>query len=166
MDAVISQAELIALLHYDPETGHFTWKNAGNVQNKRLGMSAGWSNSAGYRVITIENRRVFAHRLAWLYVYGEYPHLMVDHIDGNKSNNAISNLRLATRSQNAVNTHKNRSNKLGIKGVNIAYGRYRAQIGVNGKKYCLGHFATPEEAKAAYEEAAKLHFGEFANVGK
>lgn len=89
-------------------------------------------------------------------------HEQIDHKDRNGLNNTRANLRIATQSQNSANSKVRSTNKLGVKGVYQQDGRYRANITVNGKRHDLGMFVTLEEARAAYMEAAKKYFGEFA----
>jgi hypothetical protein len=97
-------------------------------------------------------------RLAWFYTTGAWPKDQIDHIDGNKSNNRFANLREATPSQNTQNQRRAmRTNKLGILGVILARGKFRAQIWFDGKNKFLGYFATAEAAHAAYL-AAKRKF--------
>ena len=106
-----------------------------------------------------------AHRLAWFFVYGEWPQKQIDHINGNKSDNRISNLRLATASQNLSNKGITKSNTSGYKGVsfNRTKKKWMASIKVNKKSINLGYFLTPEEASEAYKAAAIKHHGEFAS---
>src|ERR1043165_3940616 len=92
-------------------------------------------------------------------------HELVDHIDGNGLNNRRSNLRLATYAQSSMNRGRNIKNSSGYKGVDLKDGKWRAEIQVSRKKVYLGRFSTPEEAYAAYCEAAKKYHGEFANFG-
>lgn len=160
----MTQEELKRLLHYDPETGVFTWRvQRGN----RLppGSRAGSVNSAGYGFIRIEGSIYAAHRLAFLYMTGTMP-AMVDHINGVRSNNRWQNLRPASPLINSVNRKRPANNRSGHKGVSFvkASGRWHASIRVNGKRKHLGLFATAEEAGAAYRAAAAEHFGEYARV--
>jgi hypothetical protein len=102
------------------------------------------------------------HHIVWLLVYGEHPKEL-DHIDGDPSNNRVSNLRAATKGQNARNRRVLSRSKLGVKGVfQTRFGTYKAVIGVDGQKKWLGTFKTVEEAHAAYRAAAKELHGEFA----
>jgi hypothetical protein len=101
--STITAERLRQLLHYDPERGVFTWlsRPAERSWNTRFaGTRAGTINGLGYVVIGILGRRYKAHRLAWLYVHGEWPGRELDHINCDKSDNRIANLRPATRSQN------------------------------------------------------------------
>lgn len=151
-----TQAELKELLHYDPETGVFTWRKT----------RAGTPSGRGYRRISLGNRLILEHQLAWLYMTGEWPNHPIDHVNRDGCDNRWSNLRRATGTQNNANRRSHSQNTIGLKGVGKDHSRknpYRAQITVNRRQIHLGQFKTPEEAHAAYCRAAKLHFGEFAS---
>jgi hypothetical protein len=152
-------------LDYDPETGVFVWKVANSMRVK-VGQHAGHIAESGYRLIHCFGRIWRAHHLAWLHVYGKLPDKEVDHRDGNRANNAILNLRLATRTQNSWNCGLQRNNTTGLKGIYLArkVGLYRARIKVEGKTIDLGYHGTKEEAHAAYCAAALKYHGEFARV--
>lgn len=145
------------VLDYNPETGVFTRRVT------RPGRVAGSVNSTGYLQIEIGGRTYCAHRLAWLYTYGEWPPNELDHINRNKSDNRISNLRPATRQQNCWNTRRHFKTK--PKGVSFEPQRrgkkYRASIQGRERRLSLGLFNTAEEAHAAYKAAALTLFGEF-----
>ena len=157
---MLTQTELKSLLHYDAETGIFTWKVNGN-KSVKIGNVAG-NNTRGYLSISIKNKNYFLHRLAWLYVYGKLPDLDIDHINRIKNDNRIKNLREVSKSQNSQNQEKSHStNKTGVLGVtiNIKNGRksYRAIIGVNGKNIHLGYFKDLEQAKITYLKAKEIY---------
>src|SRR5690348_14306740 len=122
---MIELSELRAMLNYDPETGLFTWRHTGKGRKATVG-----SNSHGYVSIRLtvrgKKKGYLAHRLAWFYTYGEWPKNLIDHIDMNPANNAISNLREATHSTNKANRRAPANNSTGFKGVsfNKAYGKY------------------------------------------
>ncbi len=120
-----------------------------------------------YRRITIKKKVYYAHRLIWLYHYGEWPKDQIDHINKDTLDNHIENLRIATQSQNSQNLKTPSHNLSGLKGAHYQNqnGKYRSRIVVNGKRYHLGCFDTPEEAHKAYCKAADEQFGEFANHG-
>ena len=155
--------QLFNYLHYDPKTGVFTWK-VNTARSGKIGEIAGNVNFRGYRSIWINGLPFLAHRLAWAMSYGEWPALDIDHINQNKSDNRICNLRHASRSENMFNRGKNKNNTSGIKGVTFCKctGKWRAQIMVNGKTMKIGRFATKEQAAEAYKQKAKEHRGEFA----
>lgn len=155
--------ELRHALSYDPETGVFTWHRPA-AHNVKAGQRATAKCGAGYGHIMVKRRRYKAHVLAWLYVHGEWPTGVVDHINGIKDDNRISNLRLATRSLNAANSARRSCSTSGFKGVTACKKRWRAQITVNQRVVYLGLYATKEAAHAAYANAARLHFGEFARL--
>jgi hypothetical protein len=160
--AALTHDRLRKILHYDPITGNFTW--LANKSNRNAGKIAGSVTDNGYRLIKINGRNYLGHRLAWLYMTGEWPKEMVDHKDRIKFNNVWTNLREATRSQNQANAGLPSTNCSGIKGVHWDKKdkKWRAQIGVKGKKINLGGFDTPEPAHAAYVFAANEYFGDFA----
>ena len=156
-------AVLQKVLSYDPETGAFTWlRNRGNTAV--IGSPAGCVSTSGYVAICINMKRYLAHRIAYKMYYGVDPDGLVDHVDGDKANNRISNLRVATGVQNQGNSRNPSSNKSGIKGVcwNKKMKRWVAQIGDNKRRVYLGSFLTKEEAAQAYADAARMKFGNFA----
>ena len=148
------------LLHYDPETGVFTRRVASGKTH--VGDVTGSKNALGYMMVGVDGSRYLAHRLAWLYTYGEWPKQDIDHIDQDKANNRIANLRDVSRSAN----NQNRSAALSNSGTGIANvcpvtaGRrpYRVRLKLNGVIVYHKHFYTIEEAIAARDEArAKFH---------
>jgi HNH endonuclease len=160
----ITRARLQELLHYDSETGEFHWLKRAS-RSVREGDIAGRVDGEGYRKITIEGRTYRAHQLAWLYQTGEWCRGVIDHRDGDPSNNRWINLRCATISQNNANRRRHRNNKCGFKGVvQNPWGRFIASIYKDGQRRHLGMFATAEDAHAAYVEAARKLFGEFARA--
>ena len=152
---MLTQERLKELLHYDPETGVFTWLCS--RQRVSAGARAGSLAKNGYRTIKIDQRHYLESRLAWLYTTGCWPEKLIDHRDRDRSNNRISNLRLATVKQNAENTTLSPRSKTGLRGVILLdRNRYplrpfRAQIVHNNLPIHIGNFSTPEEASAAYE---------------
>ena len=131
-----------------------------------LSKPAGCIDTQGYRLIKIEGKLYQAHRLVWKYHYGKDPKEFIDHIDGNRSNNNIKNLREATNQQNGFNRGPQKNNKLGIKGVRKKGNKYTAAISINGKVKHLGMFFTIEEARLAREEAEKKLFKEFSVLNR
>ena len=158
---MITQARLLELLHYDSGTGIFTWAAA--RQRGTVGAVAGTVRPDGYVSIMIDGRSHQAHRLAWLYVYGQFPSAGLDHINREKSDNRIANLRTATVAENGKNRNVNTNNTSGYKGVCWFKPRskWRARAVLRGKEHSLGYFTTAEAASEAYEEFTRQHHGEF-----
>jgi HNH endonuclease/AP2 domain len=160
--------QLRALVSYDPETGHFTWKPRGIAKwdPKYAGKRAGHLNTTwGYWYITLKRVGSFrANRLAWFYMTGSWPGETVDHRDGNPLNDRFENLRMATRSQNQHNRLQQKNNKSGTMGINWRESkqRWRAYLSVMGKQTHVGYFRTKEEAIEARQAAAQKYYGEFA----
>lgn len=121
----------------------------------------------GYIQIMINGRNYTAHRLAWLYEYGEFPEGMIDHVNRDRTDNRIANLRTATGTQNLANARRSSTNTSGFKGVSYCRrtGKYEAYVHINGKKKYLGMYVTAEEAHATYIKNARESYGEFAYAG-
>ena len=153
-------------LDYDPETGIFRWKYRPDMRQQVNtlfeGKIAGRIHHTGYRVITLNSRKYLAHRLAWLFCHGDLPEgLEMDHINGDRADNRIANLRFVTTSQNQMNRKSENNLPLGVCFSKSA-GKYQAQITINGKYKYLGLFTCPIEAGEAYKRAANELFGEYA----
>ena len=133
---------------------------------KRDGQSVGSVNGNGYEVIWVEGKKMQVHRAVFLMHHGYLPD-SVDHIDGNKLNNRVENLRDATLSQNQHNSKLRKDNKSGIKGVHWykQTQKWKVELKVNGKTKHIGCFKELGDAKNAIEEARKQYHGEFANHG-
>ena len=152
---------LRSILDYDQETGIFTWK-VSTSRRVKTGDVAGSQNGDGYLRIRLHNRLFLAHRLAWLYHFGEWPEDQIDHINRNRSDNRIYNLREVTNKQNQQNAGKRSDNKSGHPGVSWykPYSKWRAQIMHNQKQIHLGYFSILEEAIAARKAAEKLYWAD------
>lgn len=152
---------LVKELFYYKDGGLYWKENRG--KNKTKDKRIGWQRPNNYRYASINNVSCMEHRLVFLYHHGYLP-AFIDHIDGNKGNNAIENLREATKQQNEFNKGTNTTNTSGYKGVSYhkGDGKWRATMRVNGKQKHLGNFDTPEEAQAAYCKAAAALHKEFA----
>jgi len=156
----LTQQQLKSVIKYIPVCGLFLW--TGNYPGKRRGTVVCSPTTGKYTYISIYGKRYPAHRLAWLYTYGEWPPAQIDHVDGEPSNNRLDNLRLATGSENQQNRKIASNNTSGAKGVTRYGSRFRATITKAGKTRHLGTFGTLNEAADAYKAAAEKHFKEFA----
>ena len=145
------------ILSYNANTGIFTWVKRTN-RSDLIGKQAGSPHSSGYISITIHNKKRLAHRLAWFYMKGVWPVNHIDHIDGNKINNAFSNLRDVTRSENLHNVYKaKKNNKINLLGVCAYQGKWCMQITINRVRTRVTGFNTPEKAHEAYLKAKLVY---------
>lgn len=157
-----------AALDYDGETGKFTWRRrdrCGRSNDARwTGKPAGSPVRKGHIRIEIDGRGYYAHRLAWLFHYGEWPSVQVDHINGDPADNRIANLRLATNAENGRNRRIHRNNTSGVKGVGRSGDKWIARIKFNYQHIHIGTFSTLEEAAQAYAHTAERLYGSFART--
>lgn len=160
-DTLASFEELDAALRYDPDTGKLYWK-IDRPGPQRADGEAGWCDQLGYVAIMYNYRTYMAHRIVWLLAHREWPAHMIDHINGNPSDNRLSNLRPATDAQNQANRRAKAKSATGLKGVRRFRNRFQAAINVDGKREFLGSFKEAADAAAAYERAAERIHGEFA----
>jgi acylphosphatase len=165
---MLTQDRLKELLHYCPETGVFTWLN--NRGRVKTGEIAGFikrnANGKKYVQIVIEGNHYYAHRLAVLYVTGSFPTSVVDHGNGNGSDNAYVNLQTVTQLDNSHNQKKHRTNTSGFTGVvwNKKDRRWRAVICSNGKHVYLGQYISKDDAIRT-RQAAEVQYGYHPNHG-
>lgn len=160
-EAMLNACQLREVLHYEPSTGVFTWAtSSGGVQ---IGTVAGNTNSNGYMVIGIGGQKYRQHRLVWLYVYGEWPALTIDHIDGDRTNNRIGNLRCIPQEINMQNRRTaSKANASGVLGVywSERKGGYMASVTTGGKKKRRGPYRSIDRARTAYVALKRmLHTG-------
>ena len=150
---MITQSELKSKLYYNPETGIFTRITTKKSNNK--------PSSNGYIYLSVNNKQYSAHRLAWLYVYGEFPTNCIDHINRIKHDNKIENLREASYSQNSYN--KECKSKSGYKGVTWweRDKNWKSQITINNKNIHLGYFKKAKDAHNAYINALNKYVGDY-----
>lgn len=164
-DKKLTQAYLKSILKYCAKTGNFTWLVAPN-RRIRVGQMAG-SMCHDYPAIRINSKLYLAHRLVWLYTYGYFPNgdkFQMDHIDGDKSNNKLVNLREATRSENMRNKPHRQKKKLSVKGVyQTRNGTFRTTITNPSTKIVeyLGTYLTLQEAYNVYQTKAREYDREF-----
>lgn len=162
----ITQEELKKLLHYDTETGIFTWIDIKRKKRLIAGSVYNMSNGKKYLIIKFNMLRYGAHRLAWLYVMGKFPDNEIDHIDGNGLNNRIINLRDVTRSENKKNTRLVNTNNSGVCGVFFDKSRnnWRSSITTNGRVITIGRFNNIFDAACA-RKSAEFVYGFHENHG-
>lgn len=142
-------ADIREHLTYDPETGEFF--HSIRKLGTKLGSRAGRVNAQGYIDITINRQTYKAHRLAWFFVHGEWPKELIDHKNGIRTDNRITNLRDVSQSVNMQNRKKAQANSLsGFLGVRPHKKKWQAVITINGKSVPLGTYDTPEEAQQVY----------------
>jgi len=160
----ITAEELRSILAYNPETGAFTWKVTASNRRQAGELAGCKCKRSGYMLIGYKGVVYPAHRLAWLHVYGTWPTMDIDHINGIPGDDRICNLRLATHQQNMSNRGRQKNNSSGYKGVYRHQEKWRARITVAGKSVSLGVYHNPEEAHRAYAEAASRYNGDFARA--
>lgn len=157
------QTRIQELFNYDPETGHLFWKArdesqfaskpASVIWNLRFaGQRAGHDHPRGHVAVLVDGRVTAAHRIIWLYVHGEWPD-QIDHINGTRRDNRLSNLRNVSNAENAMNRPLLRKNTSGVNGVTRIGSKWVARIRANKTHYNLGRFDTLQEATAARKDA-------------
>lgn len=171
---MIDQKTLLSLVHYDPETGVMIWRSKKEIS----GMEEAWNRAHSGKQLTSISQDGYLetcivldgiqkdyrlHRLAWLYVYGEFPKGPLDHINRIKIDNRISNLRLTSIALNGHNVKSYSTNKSGVKGVSWCKlsRKWRAVLVFKKKYLHLGLFSDIEDAKDAYASASALYAKEF-----
>ncbi len=156
-DHVLSHAELLAIVQYNPTTGIFTRRVPAGGQ--RVGSIVGTKLNTGYLIASLKGRKYVLHRLAWFYVYGLYPHEQLDHINGKRDDNRLVNLRVATQSQNCINRPSKTALQKGV--YPHPNGGYTVTITNNRQTKYLGYFKSYEEACKVYTDAAAVLHGPF-----
>ena len=154
---ILTHERLTSVLDYDPKTGVFKRRKATTVR----GNVVGYARPDGYYCVGIDRKKYLAHRLAWFYVFGVWPEHEIDHIDQNKLNNRIANLRDATPSMNQHNKKLMANNTSGFQGISwdTFNGKWVATIQAFKRSHFLGRFTTLAEARRVRESAKKsLHF--------
>lgn len=162
----ITAERLRELLDYSPESGEFRWRQSAGGWIVAGNEAGTLDISSGYLRMIVDGHRDYAHRLAWLYVHGEHPPAEIDHKNGDRSDNRIENLRLASRSENGRNLSRKRNNTSGVPGVSWDRRRSRwvAYVNPNGRKVSLGSFIDRDSAIAARRAGEAAHFGPFARA--
>ena len=143
------------ILEYDPETGIFVWLRT--KAKARAGEEAGFIDIHGYRRISINGVKHYAHRLAWWFVYQKWPAHVIDHINRIKTDNRICNLRAVTQKENGLNCKLGKNNSSGVTGVSFDKRRVKWQAYINrsGKKISLGSYENITDAINARKNAEK-----------
>lgn len=179
--ALPSPEVLRQLLRYVPETGKLFWRHRGvewfhgegrlepsrvqSIWNLRYAESEAGHTQSGhkYTLLSVLNNRVYAHRVIWAMTYGNWPEFVIDHINGDGSDNRIINLRKASRSQNDMNRGEQRNNTSGMRGVsfNKKSGTWRARVKVKGVEKSLGYFKIKSDAEHAMLKYMRENFGDF-----
>jgi hypothetical protein len=159
---ILNATELRELLTYDAIAGTFLYNSRSTPQfNAQFaGEIAGWINPRGYRIISIKNRGYGASKLAWLYMTGEWPTKLIDHINGCRADDRFCNLRLVTPAQNCSNGKVYTSNKTGYRGIfwKASRNKWSVTIGVNRRCIFVGEFIDKDEAiKARLAAEARYH---------
>lgn len=152
--------EMQQWLDYEPETGIFRWKRARAIRTK-VGAVAGRRDPRGYIRLPFNYTNYMAHRVAWAFTHGVWPQYGIDHINGEKADNRIVNLRDVSQSVNMQNQRRApRNSSTGLLGVSPNSGKFAAHIVSDGRKVYLGRYDTPEAAHAVYINAKRvLHVG-------
>lgn len=152
----LDSTRLREVLYYCPQAGVFTWRLS--RQKVKAGSVAGTTNSRGYCRITVLGQAYAAHRLAWLYVHGAWPTDQIDHINGVRNDNRIENLRDVSAAANSQNQRQPQGDNPFL-GVSLVRNKNRwiARLRLDGEQRYIGCYATPEEARAAYIAAKRIH---------
>jgi len=143
---------------YDKKTGILSWRN-----NRRRGIKAnseaGWVCADGYRAVRLQRKSFLVHRIIWLYVHGSFPQGQIDHINGNRLDNRLGNLRDVSFAENRLNKKRHREGRLHGCSFNKLQQKWLAQIVINKKIVYLGGYNTEQEAHLIYKQTFEEWFG-------
>lgn len=149
----VTQEFLFKYLPYNSVTGEFTYSDLckHRMKNKVAGTTISKHPNTGYKRIYLLRKWYQAHRLAWLYVYGVWPDGEIDHVNNERGDNRIENLRVVSRSENMTNSKTKKGNTSGMKGVywNADWGKWCATVSIKKQRYWLGGFVDIQDAKNA-----------------
>lgn len=166
----LSADRLRSIIDYDPDTGVFRWlwddAKPARINSRDTKKAAGSIGVDGRRAIKISGTRYYCSRLAWLYMFGVWPTDQIDHINCDKSDDRIANLRECSGAQNHLNVGLTVRNRSGYKGVhwNGRYQKWEAAIRINGVRHYLGRYDAAEDAARRYAAAAVKYHNEFARI--
>lgn len=167
MKDTISHEKLLELFDYDAETGELVRRcNVRGLGPNRIGGRPRFEGPNGYAAIGADSLKYLYHRLVWFWHHNEWPEV-IDHVDGDKQNNRIENLRACTQSQNLCNAQIPSDNKSGFKGVSwsSSANKWRARCGLHKVQHNLGVFDTREEAAEAVRAFRSGLHGAYTNHG-
>ena len=162
MKQELTYERLKQMFSYSPETGEFT-RLVRTSNSTRVGEVAGGKMTHGYLTLCIDYQSHYAHRLAWLYTHGVWPDRNIDHINGNRLDNRIANIRQCNQTENLFNAAIRKNNTSGYRGVywNKRKQKFEVKCNVNKQTTHLGYFGTIEAAAIAYRSFAESQHGEF-----
>ena len=162
---MITQEELKELIDYNSETGVFTWK-VSPARQVFSGDIAGTKRKDGYIQIKVKNELILSHRLVWIYMYGYLPKY-IDHINGQRDDNRIINIREVSNQQNSLNSKISKNNTSGIKGVywDKSRNKWTVRLSIDGKCKFFKRFDDIDLAKLVIEEVRNKYHGKYANHG-
>lgn len=155
-EKLLSHQDLISVLDYNESSGIFVWKKGIGGSTKKGKEAGNCRISSGYLDVNFFGKTYRLHRLAWFYVYKKWPENYIDHINGDKQDNRILNLRDVTHRENMLNNAKTRSGSLGGCYFEKRRNKWQAQIRTNNKTKYLGRFNTEKDAHEAYKKALRL----------
>jgi len=161
-ERIITQKRLKEVLTYNPESGDFFWRESKGCA--AAGKKIVSVDSSGYFKLKVDGNYYLLHRLAWLYTYGVYPLSCIDHINRNRRDNRISNLRLATNAENCRNAGMRSDNTSGVTGVGRIGSKWRVRIMVDGVTLYLGSYNDIELAELVAVEAKNKFHGSFSSA--
>lgn len=162
----IDLSEASSAFVYCPMTGELRWSHHQNNVTRLMGKLAGSRDPRGYIKLSFRGAPIWAHRLAWALYYNQWPDGVIDHIDGDRSNNAIKNLRVVTQKENTQNARLRSNKTSAYRGVSCCRGQWAAVIYIDKKQQWLGVFETEHEAASAYNAAALEAYGKHAKINE
>lgn len=159
IETLVCTTRLMEYLDYNPDNGEIRWlkSHIPALIGKVAGTTRPYKDGTFYHVINFQRQFILAHRVAWFLHHGEWPDGFIDHINGDKLDNRIANLRVVTKSENCHNVGLRKTNTTGLTGIvfDERKKKWRARISVSGKRHSLGYFDDKESAAQAYIDASQ-----------